>query len=179
MAKKVAEEKATFAGGCFWCIEDALRSLPGVVDAVSGYTGGGKESPTYEEVCSGETGHYEAVEVTFDPKKITYDDLLEFFWRQIDPTDEGGQFCDRGAQYRTAIFYHDDKQRISAEKSKRSLDKSKIFAKPIATRILKAGRFYKAEEYHQGYAKKCPIPYGSYKAGSRRKEILKGMWKDG
>jgi peptide methionine sulfoxide reductase msrA/msrB len=176
---KSSLEKATFAGGCFWCIEDAFKRLPGVVGAVSGYTGGETENPSYEQVCSGDTGHFEAVQVTFDPSKISYDDVLEFFWRQIDPTDEGGQFCDRGSQYRTAIFYHSKTQRSSAEKSKKALEKVKIFQKPISTLILPFEKFFRAEEYHQDYANKCPLPYNSYKAGSGRKDILKELWKNG
>lgn len=166
-------EKATFAGGCFWCIEDAFRSLKGVVEALSGYTGGHKENPTYEEVCSGSTGHYEAVQVSFDPSKISYEELLKRFWNQIDPTDQEGQFADRGSQYRTAIFYHSDEQRKKAEVSKKNLQKK--FGKPIATSIIKAGKFYKAEEYHQDYSEKNPGHYNAYKEGSGRACYIKKM----
>ena len=166
-------EKATFAGGCFWCIEDAFRSLKGVVEALSGYTGGHKENPTYEEVCSGSTGHYEAVQVSFDPSKISYEELLKRFWNQIDPTDQEGQFADRGSQYRTAIFYHSDEQRKKAEESKKNLQKK--FGKPIATSIIKAGKFYKAEEYHQDYSEKNPSHYNAYKEGSGRACYIKKM----
>ncbi|MCX7668116.1 MAG: peptide-methionine (S)-S-oxide reductase MsrA, partial [Atribacterota bacterium] len=138
-------EKATFAGGCFWCIESAFEKVPGVVKAISGYTGGHKEHPTYEEVCTGETGHFEAVEITYDPEKISYQELLHIFWQNIDPTDPGGQFVDRGSQYRTAIFYHTESQRVAAEKSKEALEKSGRFSKPIVTEILPASTFYPAE----------------------------------
>ena len=149
-------EKATFAGGCFWCIEDAFRNVEGVVEAVSGYTGGHKENPTYEEVCSGNTGHYEAVQVTFDESNVSYEKLLELFWSQIDPTDTEGQFADRGSQYMTAIFYHNKEQRKVAEESKKRLEETGKFDKPIATKIIKAGKFYKAEDYHQEYSEKNP-----------------------
>ena len=160
----MVNEKATFAGGCFWCIEDAFRGLEGVVEAVSGYTGGHKENPTYEEVCSETTGHYEAVQVTFDPSKISYEDLLERFWSQIDPTDPEGQFADRGSQYRTAIFYHSAEQKRKAEQSKKLLENK--FGKPIATKIIEFRKFFKAEEYHQEYSEKNPTQYNAYKEGS-------------
>ena len=171
-------EKATFAGGCFWCMEDAFESLEGVVEVVSGYTGGHKENPTYDEVCSGTTGHYEAVQITFDPSIITYNDLLDFFWRQIDPADEEGQFADRGSQYRTAIFYHSEDQKTFAEKSKEELEESKRFDKPIVTKILPFTTFFKAEEYHQDYAKKKRIRYGLYKKGSGREKFIKEKWEN-
>jgi peptide methionine sulfoxide reductase msrA/msrB len=170
-------EKATFAGGCFWCMQEAFEKLDGVVDVLSGYTGGHKENPTYEEVCSGSTGHYESIQITFDPSKISYHDLLDFFWRQIDPTDAEGQFADRGSQYRTAIFYHNEEQKVMAEKSKGELEKSKRFDKPIVTKILPFARFFKAEEYHQGYAKKKMMQYGLYKKGSGREEFIKEKWR--
>ncbi len=169
-------QKATFAGGCFWCMEDAFEKLDGVVDVISGYTGGQQENPTYEEVCSGTTGHYEAIQITFDPSKISYNDLLDFFWRQIDPTDAGGQFADRGSQYRTAIFHHNEEQKVLAEKSKDELEKSKRFDKPIVTRILPLTKFFEAEEYHQGYARKKMMQYGLYKKGSGREQFLKEKW---
>jgi peptide methionine sulfoxide reductase msrA/msrB len=171
-------EKATFAGGCFWCIEDAFRSLKGVVEAVSGYTGGHEENPTYEDVCSRETGHYEAVQVTFDPTKISYEKLLGHFWSQIDPTDQGGQFTDRGSQYRTAIFYHSNEQRKKAEESKKRLENSGKLGKPIATKIIEFKKFYKAEEYHQDYSEKNPSHYSAYKEGSGRACYIKKM-RDG
>ena len=171
-------EKATFAGGCFWCMEDAFESLEGVVDVVSGYTDGHKENPTYEEVCSGTTGHYEAVQITFDPSKISYQALLNHFWRQIDPTDKEGQFADRGSQYRTAIFYHSEDQKALAEKSREELEKTKRFDKPIVTEIIPFTIFFKAEEYHQDYAMKKRIQYGLYKKGSGREKFIKEKWEE-
>jgi len=171
-------ENATFAGGCFWCMEDAFDRLEGVVEAISGYTGGLEENPTYEEVSSGTTGHYEAVQITFDPSKISYEDLLHSFWRQIDPTDAGGQFADRGSQYRTAIFYHDKQQKVSAEKSKEDLERSKRFDEPVVTEILPFTKFFKAEEYHQEYSKKEAVRYKSYKKGSGRENFIKEKWEE-
>jgi peptide methionine sulfoxide reductase msrA/msrB len=135
-------ETATFAGGCFWCMEPAFESLKGVADVTSGYTGGNKENPTYEEVSSGRTGHAEAVQILYDPAKITYQELLDVFWKQIDPTDSGGQFADRGSQYRTAIFYHNEEQKKIAQKSKEDLARSGRYKKPIATEIVQASAFY-------------------------------------
>ncbi|MBW2643704.1 MAG: peptide-methionine (S)-S-oxide reductase MsrA, partial [Deltaproteobacteria bacterium] len=146
--------KATFAGGCFWCMEHPFEKLEGVVDVVSGYTGGHKESPNYKEVSAGGTGHLEAIQILYDPSKIFYSELLDVFWRQIDPTDPGGQFVDRGDQYTTAIFYHSEEQRVSAKKSIKELEKTGMFNKPIVTKIQKAPKFYKAEDYHQDYHKK-------------------------
>lgn len=171
-------EKATFAGGCFWCIESPFEGLDGVIEAVSGYTGGQNKNPTYEQVSTGKTGHFEAVQITYDPSKIYYQKLLEVFWRQIDPTDADGQFADRGSQYKTAIFYHNDEQKKSAEASKKDLEKSGKFNAPIATKILPATKFYKAEEYHQNYYKTCPIQYNSYKKGSGREKFIKEKWGD-
>src|SRR4030066_1806287 len=139
-------QKATFAGGCFWCTEADFEKLPGVVKVLSGYTGGIKENPTYEEVSSGTTGHVEAIQVYYNPSKLSYEELLDFFWRHVDPTDKGGQFVDRGSQYRSVIFYHDEEQKRLAEKSKIELSKSGKFNKPISTEILKFTKFYKAEE---------------------------------
>jgi peptide methionine sulfoxide reductase msrA/msrB len=167
---------ATFAGGCFWCIEADFKKIPGVVKVVSGYTGGSRENPTYEEVSSGTSGHVEAVQVFYDPLKITYNQLLDVFWRHTDPTDAGGQFVDRGHQYRSAIFYHDDEQRIAAETSKEELDKSGRFQKPIATEIMKFTKFYDAEAYHQDYDKKNPLRYKSYRQGSGRDRFLQNIW---
>lgn len=160
-------------------MEAAFKKLEGVVDVTSGYTGGQKENPTYKEVCSGKTGHYEAIQVKFDPSKTSYEKLLEFFWKNIDPTNESGQFADSGTQYRTAIFFHNEKQRKAAEKSKIELEKSGRFDKPIVTEILKFKKFYKAEEYHQNYYKKCPVNYNFYKIASGREGFLKKKWDKG
>ncbi|UCH12985.1 MAG: peptide-methionine (S)-S-oxide reductase MsrA, partial [Candidatus Omnitrophota bacterium] len=151
-----AMEKATFAGGCFWCVEATFEEINGVKEVISGYTGGTKKNPTYKEVSSGTTGHFEAIQITYEPSVVSYKELLDIFWRQIDPTDAGGQFADKGSQYMTAIFYHNEKQRKLAEESKKELEKSGRFQKPIATKIIKASKFYKAEDYHQDYYKKCP-----------------------
>ena len=167
---------ATFAGGCFWCTESDFEKVPGVVKAVSGYTGGKKENPTYQEVSSGTTGHVEAVQVYFDPSKITYKELLDYFWRHIDPTDPGGQFVDRGSQYRSVIFYHNDEQKKLPERSKEELGKSGKFDKPIATEIIRFTKFYEAEEYHQDYYKKNPYRYRFYRYGSGRDQFLKKVW---
>ena len=171
-------DKATFAGGCFWCMVPPFEKLEGVKEVVSGYTGGHKDNPTYEEVSSGKTGHVEAIQVTFDPSKISYEKLLNVFWRQIDPTDPGGQFVDRGAQYRSVIFYHAPGQKALAEKSRDELQKSGHFKKPIVTEILTAGKFYPAEEYHQDYYKKNPIRYKFYRYNSGRDQFLKKIWGD-
>ena len=169
-------EIAIFAGGCFWCMEAAFEEVNGVIEAVSGYTGGNKENPTYGEVCKGDTGHYEAVKLTYDPKKVSYSELLDIFWKQIDPTDDKGQFADKGSQYRTAIFYHNEEQKKAAVKSKEKLEKSGKFEKPIATEIKKATKFYKAEEHHQNYYKTCSVRYNVYKKLSGREGFLKGIW---
>lgn len=169
-------KKATFAGGCFWCMQPVFVKMDGVVNVVSGYTGADKARPTYEEVSTGTTGHMEAVEVTYDPAKARYEDLLDIFWHNIDPTDTGGQFSDRGSQYKTAIFYHSDEQKAIAQKSKLSLEKSGKFDKPIATQIIKASEFYPAEDYHQNYYKKNPVRYGLYKKASGREEYIKKTW---
>lgn len=169
-------EKATFAGGCFWCVVPPFEKLDGVKEVVSGYTGGHKENPTYEEVSSGTTGHVEAVQVSYDPTKVSYQKLLDVFWRQIDPTDQGGQFVDRGAQYRSVIFYHTREQKAAAEKSKEELQRSGRFKKPIVTEILPVGKFWRAEEYHQDYYKKNPIRYKFYRYNSGRDQFLKKVW---
>ncbi|WP_457574775.1 peptide-methionine (S)-S-oxide reductase MsrA [Desulfolithobacter sp.] len=169
-------ELATFAGGCFWCMEPPFESLDGVVSVRAGYTGGRTENPTYKEVSSGTTGHYEAVQVVYDPVKITYEELLAVFWRQINPTDDGGQFNDRGTQYVTAIFYHNDDQRLLAEKSRQELDASGLFEKPVVTAILPAAPFYEAEEYHQDYYRKHVLRYSMYKSGSGRAAFLEKTW---
>jgi peptide-methionine (S)-S-oxide reductase len=168
--------KATFAGGCFWCMEPPFEKLDGVLSVTSGYTGGKKANPTYEEVSSGGTGHLESVEILFDPAKVSYEQLLEVFWRNVDPTDGGGQFCDRGEQYRTAIFVHDAAQRSAAEASKAALDAAKRLPGPVVTPILAASAFYPAEEYHQDYWKKNPLRYRYYRGGCGRDERLKELW---
>ncbi|GBD38749.1 MAG: hypothetical protein KatS3mg078_1914 [Deltaproteobacteria bacterium] len=169
-------KKATFAGGCFWCMQPVFDELKGVISTTVGYTGGHKENPTYEEVLSGTTGHYEAIEVVYDPLEISYSELLDVFWKNIDPTMPYGQFADIGPQYRTAIFYHDEEQKIIAENSKRELEKSGRFDKPIVTEILPASPFYRAEEYHQKYYQKSPVLYKSYKFLSGRDIFLKKIW---
>lgn len=171
-------ETATFAGGCFWCMEPPFEQLEGVTDVVSGYTGGKVENPTYEDVSGGFTGHFEAIRVTYDPAVISYETLLETFWRNVDPVDRGGQFADQGPQYRTAIFYHDKEQRQLAEKSKKALGDSGKFDRPIATQVLPAAKFYPAEDYHQDYYKKNPAHYGRYKVGSGRAGYINKTWGD-
>ena len=167
---------ATFAGGCFWCVESDFEKVDGVVEAVSGYTGGQKPNPTYKEVSAGGTGHTEAVQVRYDPDKITYKELLDVFWRHVNPTDAGGQFVDRGSQYRPAIFYHDEEQKRIAEESKAELDKSGRFSKPIVTEIVPLSEFYTAEDYHQDYYKKSPRRYKFYRYGSGRDQFLDSTW---
>jgi len=170
-------EKATFAGGCFWCMVQPFDEQPGIKEIVSGYTGGHKENPTYEEVCSDTTGHYEAVQITFDPEVFPYKKLLELFWQQIDPTDAGGQFNDRGLSYRTAIFYHNEEQQKLAEASKAEVAASGRFKKPIVTEIIPATPFYRAEEKHQDYYKKNAFHYNLYKEGSGRARFIRENWK--
>ncbi len=165
---------ATFAGGCFWCVESDFEKLPGVAKVISGYTGGQKDNPTYNS--SGATGHLESVQVYYDPSMITYEELLDFLWRHIDPTDAGGQFVDRGQQYRSAIFYHDEEQKRLAEKSKEALGKSGKFSKPIATEILPFTIFFEAEEYHQDYHKTHSLKYKFYRHGSGRDQFLTEVW---
>ncbi|WP_062197027.1 peptide-methionine (S)-S-oxide reductase MsrA [Massilibacterium senegalense] len=169
-------ELATFAGGCFWCMVKPFDQFDGIEKVVSGYTGGHVENPTYEQVCQDNTGHYEAVQITFNPAIFPYEKLLEIFWQQIDPTDEGGQFHDRGTSYKTAIFYHSEEQREKAEESKRTLAESGRFQKEIVTSILPAKPFYEAEEYHQGYYKKNPTRYMMYRKGSGRDDFMKQNW---
>lgn len=170
-------ELATFAGGCFWCMVSPFDDLDGVLNVKSGYTGGLREDATYKAVCTGKTGHYEAVQITFDPSRTSYRQLLDIFWKQIDPTDPGGQFYDRGQQYETAIFYHNEEQRQEAEESMRHIEASGRFNKPVATKILKACDFYPAEEYHQDYHKKNPDHYKRYKAGSGREAFIENVWE--
>ncbi len=169
-------EKATFAGGCFWCMEEALDKVAGVVSTTSGYTGGMKKNPTYEDVSAGESGHAESVEVLYDPAKVSYAKLLEVFWRNIDPTTPDRQFCDYGHQYRPAIFYHDETQKRLAEESKKALVKSKPFKGPIVTEIVPASEFYPAEEYHQNFYEKNPIRYRLYKFNCGRAQRLEQLW---
>jgi len=171
-------EKATFAGGCFWCMEPPFEVLDGVDEVIAGYTGGDTENPTYEEVSSGKTGHYEAVQITYDPEIISYEELLDVYWRQIDPTDGGGQFADQGPQYRTAIFYHDERQKELAEESKHHLEQSGKFNTPIVTQILPYKNFYAAEDYHQDFYKANPDRYETYKQYSGREAFLKENWPD-
>jgi peptide methionine sulfoxide reductase msrA/msrB len=171
-------ETAIFAGGCFWCMEQPFDSLSGVLEVMPGYSGGHMKNPSYQDVCSGKTGHYEAVRVVYDPSQISYQTLLGHFWRQIDPTDPYGQFGDKGSQYQTAIIYMDEEQKQAAEASKIALQKSGKFKEQIATAILPYKNFYPAEEYHQKYYQKCPARYGTYKVMSGREVYLKKVWKN-
>jgi peptide methionine sulfoxide reductase msrA/msrB len=170
--------KATFAGGCFWCVESDFEKHDGIVEAISGYAGGHTDNPTYQEVSAGGTGHTEAVQVIYDPDKVTYNELLEVFWRHVDPTDAGGQFVDRGSQYRTAIFYHDDEQKRLAEASRQEIAASGRFDKSIVTEIVKLDQFYEAEDYHQNYYKKSEMHYKRYRQGSGRDQFLNKVWGD-
>lgn len=171
-------EKAVFAGGCFWCLEAPFESIDGVREVISGYAGGNEKDASYDKVSSGKTGHREAVEVIFDPKVVSYQEILDIYWKQFDPTDEGGSFYDRGKQYTSAIYYMNDRQKQAAEESKERLNKSGIFKEPIATTIEKYVGFYPAEEYHQQYYKKNPDHYYSYKKGSGRDQFILGLWGD-
>jgi peptide-methionine (S)-S-oxide reductase len=169
-------EKATFAGGCFWCMEHPFDELTGVLSVTSGYTGGTKLDPTYEEVSAGGTGHAESVQIVFDPAKIGYEKLLQVYWHNIDPTVKDRQFCDHGHQYRSAIFYHNETQRQLAMKSRNALEKNKPFREPVVTEITRATEFYPAEEYHQHYYKKNPIRYTYYRSRCGRDARLKELW---
>jgi methionine-S-sulfoxide reductase len=173
---KLGLQHATFAGGCFWCMVHPFDQWPGVKQVVSGYTGGTTANPTYEEVCSGQTGHREAVQITFDPAVISYEQLLDVFWRQIDPTDPGGQFVDRGSSYQAAVYYHSDAQRAAALQSKAALEASGRFDRPIVTDILPAGPFYPAEAYHQTYYATNADHYRRYQRGSGRPLFLERHW---
>ncbi len=176
-APAAALEKATFAGGCFWCMQPPFEKLDGVKQVIAGYTGGRSEKPTYEQVSAGGTGHLESIQVLYDPAKIGYQKLLDVFWRQINPTDEGGQFVDRGSSYVSAIFYHNEDQKRLAEESKKRLEQSGRFGgKPIVTGIREAGPFYPAEEYHQDYWKKNPLRYKFYRFNSGRDQYLEKIW---
>jgi peptide-methionine (S)-S-oxide reductase len=170
--------KATFAGGCFWCVEADFDKVPGVLSTTSGYTGGKLANPSYEQVAAKITGHAEAVEIVFDPSKVSYEKLVEHFWRTIDPTTKDAQFCDHGSPYRTAIFANDAAQLKTAQASLEALKKSKPFKEPIVTEIALAGPFYKAEDYHQDYYKKNPVRYQYYRAACGRDARLKQLWKD-
>lgn len=169
-------EKATFAGGCFWCMEPPFESLAGVMSVKSGYTGGNKHKPTYEEVSAGGTGHTEAIEIIYNPSITSYQKLLDVFWHNIDPTVLNRQFCDTGSQYRSAIFYHSEEQAQLAKISKIALEKSKPFREPVVTEITAASSFYLAEEYHQDYYKKNPLRYKYYRNGCGRDKRLKELW---
>ncbi len=168
--------EAVFAGGCFWCTESDFEKIDGVIEAVSGYTGGQKPNPTYKQVSAGATRHAEAVKVTYDPDRISYAELLEIFWRSVDPTDDGGQFVDRGYQYRSAIFYANEEERRMAEDSRDRLAASGRFDRPIVTEIVPLGTFYRAEEYHQDYYKKNPGHYKRYRIGCGRDKRLRSLW---
>ncbi len=176
--REIKTEKATFAGGCFWCMEHAFEKIDGVFKVISGYTDGHIENPTYEEVCTGRTGHVEAVQILYNPGKVTYQNLLDIYWMQINPTDIEGQFADKGSQYKTAIFYHNDEQRRLAEISKKNLSKSGRYEDPIVTEIREFSKFYEAEEYHQDYCKKNPSKYKYYRDRSGRDQYLKKVWGD-
>ncbi len=177
-AKAGEREVAIFAGGCFWCMEPPFEKLDGVKSVTSGYTGGPEIDPTYQQVSSGQTGHTEAVKIVYDPMKVSFSELIEVYWRQIDPTDAGGQFADRGSQYRPAIFFTSEEQRAIAEDSKKRLARSGVFRKPIVVSIVEAGPFYDAEEYHQDFYKKDPVRYKSYRRGSGREGFLEATWAD-
>ncbi len=169
-------EIATFAGGCFWCVESDFDSVPGVVRTISGYTGGHVENPTYRQVSSDTTGHREAVQIYYDPAQVSFADLLEIFWRSIDPTDAGGQFCDRGKSYTTAIFTNTEEQRRLAEASKKMVENSDLLKKPVVTTIETAGAFYPAEDYHQNYYEKSPLRYKFYRFSCGRDARIKDLW---
>jgi peptide-methionine (S)-S-oxide reductase len=171
-----AQQKATFAAGCFWCVEEAFDKVPGVVSTTSGYMGGQKKNPTYEEVSAGRTGHTEVVQVVFDPAKVSYERLLEVFWRNVDPTVRDRQFCDVGSQYRAAVFFHTPEQKRLADESKARLEKTKPFKEPIVTPVQAAGEFWPAEEYHQDYHRKNPLRYVYYKTGCGRVARLDQLW---
>jgi len=167
---------ATFAGGCFWCMEGPFDKLEGVISTTSGYTGGHTKNPTYKQTSTGRTGHTEAVQIVYDPEHISYEKLLDVFWHNIDPTTPDQQFCDRGSQYRSEIFYHDDEQKQLAETSKAALNKNKPFSEPVVTQVTKASTFYAAEDYHQDYYKKNPIRYRYYRHGCGRDKRLEQLW---
>lgn len=169
---------ATFAGGCFWCMEGAFAGTPGIISLTSGYTGGSTVDPAYEDVCGGGTGHVEAIRIVFDPSEVSYRQLLDIFWRNIDPTDAGGQFADRGPQYRTTVFYHTEEQKIEALRSRNELNASGRFRMPVVTDIEPASAFYPAEEHHQQFFRKNPLRYQYYHHGSGRPARLAQLWDD-
>lgn len=177
-SKASGHKTAVFGGGCFWCMEPPFEALEGVIDVKAGYSGGDEKDPSYEMVSSGMTDHIESVQVVYDPDKITFDELLDTFWRYVDPTDPGGQFADRGDHYKTAIFYTSDDEKKIAEESKAALEKSKVFDRSIVTAILPIKPFYPAEEYHQDYYKKNSVHYEAYKVGSGRAGFLANAWRD-
>ena len=169
-------EEAIFAGGCFWCVESDFDKVEGVVDTISGYTGGTVENPTYKQVSKETTGHYEAVKVVYDPSVVSYSELVEYFWRHVDPTDDGGQFCDRGQSYETAIFAKPGEERVIAEASKAALEESGLLPDPVVTPILEASKFWRAEEYHQDYYEKNPLRYNYYRRACGRDKRVKEVW---
>jgi peptide methionine sulfoxide reductase msrA/msrB len=171
-------EVATFAGGCFWCVEAGFDKIPGVVKTVSGYSGGEVEDPTYRQVSRGGTGHVEALQVYYDPARVSYEELVRAYWRMVNPTDAGGQFADRGEQYTTAIFYHNEEQKRLAEQAKAALDASGRYDKPVITPIRPAETFYAAEDYHQDYHRKNPLRYNFYTRGSGRTQYLEAIWEE-
>ncbi len=171
-------ETAVFAGGCFWCVEAAFEKLKGVKDVISGYTGGQTEQPSYKQVSKGATGHYEAVQVVYDPRQVSYEQLLETFWRNIDPYDDTGQFCDKGEQYRAAIFFNGAQQQKAANASKHALEQPGVLAEPVVTQILPAQQFWPAEDYHQDYYKKNPLRYRYYRTACGRDRRLKNVWSE-
>ncbi len=175
-AQAASADTATFAGGCFWCVEAPFEKVDGVVTVTSGYSGGAEADPTYEQVSSGSTGHTETVQIIFDPSVISYSELLDIYWRNVDPTDAGGSFYDRGSQYRPAIFYHNEQQKQQAEESKQQVGQSGIFDKPIVTEVTGFDSFYPAEEYHQDFYKKDPQRYNSYRKGSGRDKFIDQHW---
>jgi peptide-methionine (S)-S-oxide reductase len=175
-AAQPATAKATFAGGCFWCMEPPYDKVPGVISTISGYMGGKTRNPTYESISTGTTGHAEVVQIEYDPSKVTYEKLLEVFWRNVDPTQRDGQFCDHGTQYRTAIFYHGEEQKKLAEASKAALEKNKPFKGDIVTEVTAAPQFYRAEEYHQDFYKKNLTRYKIYRSGCGRDARLQALW---
>jgi peptide-methionine (S)-S-oxide reductase len=177
LANPTSVAKATFAGGCFWCMQAAFDGLPGVVSTQVGYTGGQEEDPTYEEVSAGGTGHAESIEVTYDPDKISYRDLLKVFWHNVDPTTKDREFCDVGRQYRTAIFFHDAGQEREAKETAEAIEKNKPFKEPIVTEIVPASTFYPAEDYHQEYYRKNPIRYRLYRYACGRDRRLRELWE--
>jgi peptide-methionine (S)-S-oxide reductase len=171
---KTVTATAVFAGGCFWCMVHPFDELPGVMSVTSGYTGGQKVNPTYEQVSAGDTGHVEAVQITYDPKQVSYEKLLEVFWRNVDPLDKGGQFCDRGSTYTSAVFYQNDEQKKLAEQSKAAIEKK--LGKPVVTAIHPAATFYAAEDYHQDYYRKNPLRYKYYRYSCGRDQRLEELW---